>query len=144
MKKEEFINEPGPNGKVVRHTYTPLPTSSSSIGTSPQPTDSPIVINYTSISDPFGPTITDSDISAIVISAETRAGGKAVNDKRKEKGWKELEVFEVDVLDASPGDLEEGGEEGGKVKEGFESKISSTEIRKKMLEIEEKERVGKL
>ena len=144
MKKEEFINEPGPNGKVVRHTYTPLPTSSSSIGTSPQPTDSPIVINYTSISDPFGPTITDPDISAIVISAETRAGGKAVNDKRKEKGWKELEVFEVDVLDASPGDLEEGGEEGGKVKEGFESKISSTEIRKKMLEIEEKERVGKL
>ena len=131
MKREEFIDEPGPNGKIVRHTYTP---------TSSEALESSIVINYTSISDPFGPTITDEDISALVISAETRAGGKAVNDKRVEKGWKELEVFEVDVLDASP-DYEE--EEGSKT-EGFEKKISSTEIRRRMVEIEEKERLGKL
>ena len=141
MKKEEFIDNSGPNGKIVRHTYTPSQSSTSSFDTAPGPTESPIVINYTSISDPFGPTITDPDISALVISAETRAGGKAVNDKRKEKEWKELEVFEVDVLDASPAELEV---EGGKVKEGFESKISSTEIRRRTVEIEEKEGQGKL
>ena len=66
-----------------------------------------------------------------------------MNDKRKEKGWKELEVFEVDVLDAAPEDVEGGGE-GQKVKEGFADKISSTEIRRRMVEIEEKERQGKL
>src|SRR5262249_48657385 len=66
ITKTEDINEPGPNGKVVRVTY--------SAGSS----DSVITINYTQISDPFGPTITDEGISVLVISAETRAGGKAV------------------------------------------------------------------
>jgi phosphopantetheine adenylyltransferase len=47
-----------------------------------------------------------------------------VNEKRKEKGWKELEVFEVDVLDAT--------EESAAVSEGFESKLSSTAIRAKI------------
>lgn len=114
----EYFDEPGPNGKIVRVTYA-LPGREDSV-----------TINYTQISDPFGPTITDERISALVISAETRAGGKAVNDKRTEKGWKELEVFEVDVLDAGVG--EEGEEK--KEKQGFESKISSTEIRRRLQE----------
>ena len=82
-------------------------------------------IKYKEIFDPFGPTITDSEIDALVISAETRAGGKAVNDKRAEKEWNLLEVFEVDVLDA---------EEGDEVshKDHFEGKISSTEIRSRI------------
>ena len=88
----------------------------------------------------YGPTVTDEDISALVISKETRAGGKAVNDKRGEKGWKALEVFEVDVLDARP----EGSEEGGVEKEGFEEKISSTEIRRRLVEMERERREGKL
>jgi phosphopantetheine adenylyltransferase len=139
MRKQEFFDEPGPNGKVVRVTYSPILSASEGEGE----VESEIVINYTSISDVFGPTITDEDISAMVISAETRAGGKAVNENRKGKGWRELEVFEVDILDASPGD----GEEERKVKEGFENKISSTEIRRRMVEMEEgakRERDGKL
>lgn len=138
MKKEEFIDEPGPNGKVVRHIYTPLPSSTSTA--QPHEAESSITINYTSISDPFGPTTTDQDISALVISAETRAGGDAVNQKRREKGWAELEVFEVDVLDASPQD----SQEETKAKEGFADKISSTEIRRRMVEIEKKVKDGKL
>jgi phosphopantetheine adenylyltransferase len=121
LRETEYIDNPGPNGKIVRVTYRPLSTSS---------VDSEIIVNYTLINDPFGPTITEEDISALVISAETRAGGKAVNDKRAEKGWKELEVFEVDVLDAGDGLDEDGGE--GKQKETFESKISSTEIRRRL------------
>ena len=82
-------------------------------------------IKYKEIFDPFGPTITDPNIAALVISAETRAGGKAVNDKRAEKKWHALEVFEVDVLDIAAGT-------GEQTQSDFESKISSTEIRSKI------------
>jgi len=120
-RRSETISEPGPNGHVVRVTF--LSATSGSTTT----------INYTRISDPYGPTIADENISALVISQETRAGGKAVNDKRREKGWAELEVFEVDVLDASP--RLEDDDMGGPRKETFESKISSTEIRRRLAEM---------
>ena len=55
-----------------------------------------------------------------------------MNDKRSEKGWKELEVFEVDVLDASE------KEEQATKTESFEAKISSTEIRRRLAEREQK------
>jgi phosphopantetheine adenylyltransferase len=138
VKKEEFIDEPGPNGKVVRHIYAPVKQSEKPYGSGPEgDSESQIVINYTSISDPYGPTITQEDLTALVISAETRKGGAAVNEKRREKGWAECEVFEVDVL---------GGDGENEVKEegGFAEKISSTEIRRRMVEIEKKIKDGKL
>ena len=107
----EHIDRPGPNGKLVRVRL-----------------GSTLTINYTQIQDPYGPTITDEKISALVISKETRAGGQAVNEKREEKGWAPLEVFEVDVLDAKP-ELEK---KDAPAKESFESKISSTDIRRRM------------
>ncbi|KAK0363899.1 hypothetical protein LTR91_013510 [Friedmanniomyces endolithicus] len=102
-------NDPGPNGKSVDLHYSDN-----------------LTVKCTEIQDPFGPTITDEQISALIISGETRSGGKAVNDKRKEKGWQELGVFEVDVLDA------EEELEGSEAKEGFGSKLSSTAIREKL------------
>jgi phosphopantetheine adenylyltransferase len=107
-------NDPGPNGKSVHIEYP-----------------SGYTLKCTEIQDPFGPTITEEHLGALIISAETRSGGKAVNDKRKEKGWKELTVFEVDVLDAT--------EVSAAVTEGFESKLSSTAIRAKI----EQKREGK-
>lgn len=101
-------DDPGPNGKSM-DVYYP----------------NGLVIKCTEIQDAFGPTITEEQISALVLSAETRAGGKAVNDKREEKGWKPLDILEVDILDAE----EDAGD--GKV-EGFESKLSSTAIREKL------------
>ncbi len=86
--------------------------------------ESGLQIRYKEIFDPYGPTIADPQITALVVSIETRAGGKAVNDKRTGKGWQPLEVFEVDVVDA---DEDKEGDEGPQ--DGFESKISSTEIR---------------
>jgi phosphopantetheine adenylyltransferase len=103
------INEPGPNGHAVHVSYP--------FG---------LTIKYVEIWDPFGPTITDKDISALALSLETRGGGAAVNDKRKEQGWDPLEVYEVAVLDAS---------EEGSVDETFQSKLSSTEIRRKRSEL---------
>lgn len=102
------LEEPGPNGHVVNVRLSPE-----------------LVLKFTEIVDPFGPTITDESITALAVSAETRKGGKAVNDRRVEKGWAELEVFEVDVL--SPEE-----EVGGEVDEEFKNKLSSTSIRKSL------------
>ncbi|KAJ4989820.1 pantetheine-phosphate adenylyltransferase family protein [Stagonosporopsis vannaccii] len=103
------INEPGPNGHAVHVSYP--------FG---------LTIKYVEIWDPFGPTITDKDITALALSLETRGGGAAVNEKRKEQGWDPLEVYEVAVLDASEEDS---------VDETFQSKLSSTEIRRKRSEL---------
>lgn len=106
--KVQEINDPGPNGHAVHVTYP--------FG---------LTIRYVEIWDPFGPTITDKDITALVLSLETRNGGAAVNSKRKEQGWEPLDVFEVAVLDASEED---------NVDDTFQSKLSSTEIRRKRSE----------
>lgn len=63
----EKVSRPTPNGHIVRVTYLSLASGTTT------------TINYTRIADPYGPTITDRKISALVISHETRAGGKAVN-----------------------------------------------------------------
>jgi phosphopantetheine adenylyltransferase len=103
IQREEW-NEQGPNGHAVHVTYP--------FG---------LLIKYVEIWDPYGPTITDEAITALVLSLETRSGGNAVNSKRVEKGWRELEVFQVSVLDTS---------EEERVDETFQSKLSSTEIRR--------------
>ncbi|KAL2258641.1 hypothetical protein VTK26DRAFT_7401 [Humicola hyalothermophila] len=82
-----------------------------------------IEVHCVRIQDAFGPTITVENIDALVVSGETRSGGRAVNEKRAEQGWRELEVFEVDVLDA-----EEVTDEPTST-ESYASKISSTAIR---------------
>jgi phosphopantetheine adenylyltransferase len=106
----QVVNEPVPNGKGI---YTKLNSCS-------------VTIECVEIQDPFGPTITDESVTALVVSGETKSGGQAVNNKRGEKGWKALEVFEIDVLDASDND---GGH-----KKTFESKISSSAIRQRIAE----------
>jgi phosphopantetheine adenylyltransferase len=106
------FDEPVPNGRAI---HTKLKNCS-------------ITIECVEIQDPFGPTITDESVTALVVSEETRSGGQAVNNKRTEKGWKPLEVFEVDVLDA------EEIEPGASQTEDFASKISSTAIRKRRAE----------
>ncbi|OJZ87360.1 hypothetical protein ASPFODRAFT_569715 [Aspergillus luchuensis CBS 106.47] len=86
-----------------------------------------LVFKLVQITDPFGPTITDEEISALVVSKETRAGGGAVNEERAKKGWESLEVFEVDVLHT--------GEVPTDDAESFASKISSTDIRRRRMEM---------
>lgn len=85
------------------------------------------------IQDPFGPTITDASVSALVVSGETRDGGKAVNDKRIEQGWEGLETFEIDVLDEKDEDEDEAGSPGGSATktENYAGKISSSVIRQR-------------
>ncbi|KAJ5543314.1 hypothetical protein N7535_005742 [Penicillium sp. DV-2018c] len=103
---------PGPNGKTVLVRIQPN-----------------LAFEFVEISDPFGPTITEENLGAIVVSKETHSGGAAVNDERVKKGWKSLAVFEVDVL--------QSGEVGATTTdvESFESKISSTDIRRRRLHL---------
>ncbi|KAE8352620.1 hypothetical protein BDV28DRAFT_134817 [Aspergillus coremiiformis] len=106
----ERVTQPGPNGKYILINLVQLG----------------LTLKFVQISDPFGPTITEENISAIVVSQETRSGGTAVNEERAKKGWKSLDVFEIDVLhskDVSSSDFE-----------NFASKISSTDIRRQRME----------
>jgi phosphopantetheine adenylyltransferase len=114
-RKVEIISTSGPNGKCVRVIF-----------------DSNITVDYVQISDAFGPTITSESISALVLSQETRSGGKAINDKRREKGWMPLDVFEIDILEVNPGEGEQKGSTS--TADAFGSKISSTEIRRRIYE----------
>ncbi|XP_076826453.1 bifunctional coenzyme A synthase [Brachyhypopomus gauderio] len=73
------------------------------------------------LSDPFGPSITDTHLQCIVVSEETRRGGEAVNRKRVENGLSELVLFEIPLIkDAHHTDIEE-------------EKISSSSLRARLL-----------
>ena len=110
------FSDPGPNGRAIYEEFAPT-----------------FLVKYVEISDPFGPTITDESISALIISGETRSGSKAVNDKRTAKGWAALDVFEIDVLDAEEKE-EPGDPESSQNEENFQGKISSTAIRQRLSE----------
>lgn len=103
---------PGPNGHAITTRFGPEDGLQ-------------LEVKYVEIWDAYGPTITDASIDSLVVSGETRDGGAMVNEKRQELGMRALEVFEVAVLDA--GDERAAKSEGAA---SFESKISSTEIRR--------------
>lgn len=90
--------------------------------------DGKVVVRCAELVNPFGPTIEEQDIDAIVVSGETRSGGKAVNDRRVEKGWYALDVYEVHVLDAK------GLTDDEPTTEDFAAKISSSAIRQQRAE----------
>lgn len=105
------VSQPGPNGK-----YTLMKLKSD------------LSLKLVQLSDPFGPTITEESISALIVSKETSKGGAAVNAERAKKGFKDLDVFEVDLIfsgEASSLDVEKT----------IESKISSTEIRRRQADL---------
>ncbi|KAF3172401.1 hypothetical protein TWF225_002227 [Orbilia oligospora] len=79
----------------------------------------PITVEMHEIQDAFGPTITMEEVSCLVVSEETKGGGKLINDKRQDLGWSELEVFTVGLV---------GGD--GTVA----TKLSSTELRRRRAE----------
>ncbi|KAM6951236.1 bifunctional coenzyme A synthase [Aplochiton taeniatus] len=71
--------------------------------------------------DPFGPSVSDSELQCIVVSEETRKGGEAVNKKRLENGLPCLVLHEIQLLkDAHHSETEE-------------EKISSSSLRSRLL-----------
>lgn len=108
----ERVSGPGPNEKYILTKVR-----------------SDLILRLVQLSDACGPTITEENIDALVISEETRSGGKFINDERAKKGWKGLAIFEVDVLSSG-----EVATATGVDAESFGSKISSTDIRRRRME----------
>ena len=75
------------------------------------------------IVDVYGPTAVDGEISAIIISEETRAGAASIAEVRKEKGFQPLQVYEIAVLGES------GVVSGAQM---ADLKLSSTAIRREL------------
>ncbi|KAI5799957.1 hypothetical protein EDC01DRAFT_726874 [Geopyxis carbonaria] len=77
-----------------------------------------VTVQCVMLHEPCGPTITDEGITLLVVTEETRRGGEVVNEERRKRGLRELEVLCVGLV------AEEG--EGGK--------LSSTELRRREAE----------
>lgn len=106
------------------------------------------------LQDIYGPTSVDPEITAIVVSEETRSGGEAgsfissssipvsrcaiadvflsplVNKERAKKGLSTLEVFIIKLI-SSDAEVEDAweGMTAGDSKRGIEGKMGSTAIR---------------
>jgi len=83
-----------------------------------------LILDLVPIEDVAGPTATDAEISALVISEETRSGAEFIKKIRMEKGLPDIEVYSIDVIGDTPGKLEE--------KDMMELKLSSTKIREQL------------
>ncbi|RUS74030.1 hypothetical protein EGW08_018204 [Elysia chlorotica] len=80
-----------------------------------------ITVEPEQIFDIYGPTITDPNLQCLVVSKETSGGGNAVNQERLKRGFSQLEMVTVDLVDdACHADDEE-------------DKVSSSSKRKRLL-----------
>lgn len=52
-----------------------------------------LALDLCELSDPFGPTVTDPDIQAIVVSSETITGAYKINEVRVSKGFRPLDIL---------------------------------------------------
>lgn len=86
-----------------------------------QDTKPSLQVEIVPLDDPFGVSIVDPQLQAIVVSEETRKGGEAVNKKRLENGLPALVLHEIQLLkDAHHTETEE-------------EKISSSSLRSRLL-----------
>lgn len=153
LKNKKFATElepwPARTASVLSYLSSIMPASQIPSDTGPVPDndeirahffDGRLVVRCVNIPDGYGPTITEEDIGAIALSGETRSGGASINDKREEKGWKKLDVYEIDVLQPYREEEESEGMDGARDPEDFSAKISSTEIRRRRAEAKESDK----
>ncbi len=75
------------------------------------------------INDVFGPTGTDPNIQALVVSYESKAGSEMIKTERERKNLPPLDTFIIDVVG------ENGNVEGEEI---VTAKLSSTAIRERL------------
>ncbi|KAI9857793.1 MAG: hypothetical protein M1813_008044 [Trichoglossum hirsutum] len=108
-------SEPTPNGRAAITRLRPY-----------------LTIECVAVSSPYGPAIANENVSVVVLSGSSRSDGKAVNELRRAKGWHELDVFEIYVIDSKEYDTDEDVEKAKA--SSFEAKLGSTDIRKRLSE----------
>lgn len=70
------------------------------------------------LDEPYGPTVSDEEIEALVVSEETEPTAQTINKVRKEKGMKPLKIITINMVLAEDG-----------------KPISSTRIRKGEIDV---------
>ena len=70
--------------------------------------------------DSCGPSATDSDLQALVVSTETLSGGAVVNSQRKINGLNELDVVSIDLVTENTLDLAKVMNDEGKLSSSAE------------------------
>ncbi|KAJ6815949.1 phosphopantetheine adenylyltransferase 1 [Iris pallida] len=84
--------------KGLSHLIEPIETRMKAVENYIKSVKPGLIVQVEPILDPYGPSIVDDKLDAIVVSKETLAGGLSVNRKRVEKGLPELKVEVVDLL----------------------------------------------
>lgn len=95
-------------------------------------TRSNIDVDIVTLTDVYGPTAWDPEISALVISEETRDGAEKIATLRRERGLPPLQVFVIDCLASSDSEGSNGSQPtsaGSGSLSSLELRISSTRIR---------------
>ncbi|KAF9246458.1 hypothetical protein BU15DRAFT_70545 [Melanogaster broomeanus] len=110
--------------KSNAHVLEPLQTRTEKTRSFLQLFRADLDYDLVNIQDVYGPTGTDPDIQALVVSKETLAGAAAIHKERARKGLPALQTFVIDVISADSAKLDHEDVELLK-----QTKMSSTFIR---------------